>query len=61
MTSTFRAAYWIADDGQSDVLLTDETMAGLSDDALIAEARAMAEQVGLDLDSGRLVIGGYAR
>lgn len=60
-TTTFRAAYFVAADGQSDVLLTDETMASLSDDALIAAAHALADQVGLDIGEGRIEVGAYTR
>jgi hypothetical protein len=61
MTTTFRAAYFIAADGQSDVLLTDETMAALSDEDLIAEAKALADQIGLDVGEGRIEVGAYTR
>ena len=58
MTNTFRAAYWIAADGQSDVLLTPEEMAGESDAVLMAEAERMIDETGLQREDGdQIVIG----
>lgn len=59
MTTTFRAAYWIAADGQSDVLLTDEAMSSLPETDLIEAARIMAAQIDLDITDGSIVVGEY--
>jgi hypothetical protein len=45
--TTFRACYYIAPDGQSDILLTNEEHATLSDDELLTAAMAEADQAGL--------------
>jgi hypothetical protein len=42
MTTTFRAAYFVAADGQSDICLTHEDQAHLSDAELIEAAIAEA-------------------
>jgi hypothetical protein len=57
MTTTFRAAYWT--DGQSDVLLTTEEDAALSDADLLAKAHAEADELGLQIGDGEIVIGDY--
>jgi len=70
MTTTFRACYFVAADGQSDIVLTSEEQAHLSDaemiEAAVAEAQAHCligaapHQVSeADLRDG-LVIGDYA-
>lgn len=45
--TTFRAAYYLTTDGQSDVCLTSEDQAGLSGDQLITLAVAEARDTGL--------------
>lgn len=57
--TTFRACYFVAADGQSDVLLTTEEQSHLSDAELIAAAAVEAQGAGLDLDSGELHVGDY--
>lgn len=62
MTTTYRAAYWA--DGQTTVALTDPDQAHLSDDDLLAEARYLANDMGLETAegapfSGRIVIGDF--
>lgn len=47
MTTTFRAAYFLANDGQSDMLLTTEDQSHLSDADLIEAAVAEARNAGL--------------
>lgn len=60
MTTTYRAACWIAADGQSHVRLTTEDQAGLTDDALMAAAQACIADTGLEREEGdRIVIGEY--
>ena len=54
---SYRAAYWLSADSQSEVVLTGREHAALDDDALEAEARAEARRAGLELDGGRIVIG----
>lgn len=56
-SSTFRAAYWT--NGSNDVLLTTEDMAGMLDSELLAEASRVAEETGLEVGEGRIVIGEY--
>lgn len=52
---TYRAAYWT--DGQGgELVLTAPEHATFSDEELLAEARAVAERVGLDLSYGRIEI-----
>lgn len=45
--TTFRACYYLATDGQSDILLTGEGQSHLSDDALLDAAMAEADSTGL--------------
>jgi hypothetical protein len=54
---SYRAAYWLSADSQSEVVLTGPEHASLDDDALEAEALAEARRAGLELDGGRIVIG----
>lgn len=54
---SYRAAYWLSADGQSEVVLTGREHASLDDDALEAEALAEARRAGLELEGGRIVIG----
>lgn len=56
-TCTYRAAYWLSDDRQGEIVLTGPEHAHLDDDALEAEARAEAEREGVDLSGGSIVIG----
>lgn len=57
MNTTFRAAYWT--DGQNDVLLTTEEMAAMSESELLAEAARVAEETGLEVGDGKIVVGDY--
>lgn len=58
MARTYRAAYWT--DGQGgELVLTAPEHAHLSDEALLAEARAEAERAGVDLSDGRIEIGDW--
>lgn len=60
MTTTYRAAYWVAADGQSDVRLTTEEQSGMSDEALMAAAQACIAETGMEREDGdRIVIGDY--
>lgn len=45
--TTFRACYYVARDGQSDILLTSEDQAHLPDADLLAAAMAEADDTGL--------------
>jgi len=54
--ATYRAAYW-TDGKDAEVVLTLPEHAHLSDEELIAEARRYAEEVGLDLSYGTIVVG----
>lgn len=47
MTTTFRAAYFVAADGQSDMCLTSKDQAHLSDADLIEAAMAEVREQGL--------------
>jgi hypothetical protein len=59
-STTFRAAYWIAADGQSSILLTDDGIANESDDVLAANAAKEMEYTGLVREDGdRIVIGDW--
>lgn len=57
--TTFRAAYFVTADGQSDVCLTTPEQSHLSDAELTAAAQAEAGAQGLDLSGGELCIGDY--
>lgn len=59
MTNTYRAACWTSDDCQAEVRLTSEEHAALPDAELLAVAQACAEEIGLDLDGGDIVIGDF--
>ena len=55
--TTYRAAYWVAADSQSDIRLTGEQHANLTDEALRTEARAEAVRSGLigsDADANQI-------
>jgi hypothetical protein len=54
---TYRACYWVANDRQSDVVLTCEAQANLPDEDLLAIARRNAHEIGLDLSTGELKVG----
>jgi hypothetical protein len=54
--ASYRAAYWISEDRQHSVRLTQREHSGLSDDALLVEARAEAERFGVDLSTGWIAI-----
>lgn len=56
---TVRAAYWVSNDGQSDILLTSEEQSDLPDEQLIDAAVALADDIDLSLTEGRIVIGEY--
>jgi hypothetical protein len=59
MTTTYRAAYFLSTDTQGEVVLTTETQSHLSDAELVAAAQHVAEDVGLDLSGGAIVIGDW--
>lgn len=59
MTTTYRSAYWVADDCSGDVRLTTEDEAGLSDEALMAAAQVYIDESGLDVMGGHIVLGDY--
>lgn len=46
MSTTFRAAFWTSTDGQSEILLTSEEQASLSDEDLMAAAKTEMDSVG---------------
>ena len=52
----YRAAYWTGGRG-AEVVLTLPEHSDMSDEELIAEARRYAEEVGLDLSYGEIVVG----
>lgn len=54
---TYRAAYWT--DGQAELVLTGPEHADLSDEDLIAEARAELARQGGTEDGGRIVVGAW--
>lgn len=56
---TYRAAYWVSEDRQAEVVLTTESHAELPDHLLIAEAAKAANAVGVDLSTGEIVIGDW--
>lgn len=58
MGRTYRAAYWVDDQG-GELVLTLPEHAQLPDDELLAEARAEAERAGVDLSYGRIEIGDW--
>lgn len=62
--ATYRAAQWISDDGQSELVLTSQEDSARGDDELMALARAEcqgAAEIELDEDGdpidGRILIG----
>lgn len=54
---TFRAAYWT--DGQSDVQLTQWWQRGFSDEQMMRAAESFADEIGLTVGDGKIVIGVY--
>lgn len=58
--STFRAAYWVAADCSSDLRLTSEDQAHLSDEELMAAALEEAKNSCVDLSNGQINIGDWA-
>lgn len=56
MTNTYRAAMWISEDKQATVRLTLEDQAALTDDELLDAAKAEAENVGLVLEGGEIIV-----
>lgn len=58
-TGSYRACYWLSSDRQAEVRLTGEEHASLDDGALMAEGRAEASRIGLEVGTGRLVIGAW--
>lgn len=61
MSTTYRAAYWLAADRQSDVRLTTEMQSGMSDEDLVKAALACAADIGLEREDGdQILIGDYA-
>jgi len=59
MSTTYRAAYWVAADCSGDVRLTTEDQAHLSDAELMAAALAEAKANGLEIGDGEVLIGDY--
>ncbi len=60
MTTTYRAAYWISDDRQGEIVLTTAEQASLPDDDLLASARAEAQaHAPWALESGEIRIGDW--
>ena len=59
-TATYRAAYWISDDEQAEVVLTTKRQSSLSDEDLRAVALAEAKRVGLDLCTGEILISNWS-
>ena len=57
--ATYRAAYWTDGKG-AEVVLTLPEHAHMSDEELLAEAQRYAEEQGLDLSYGEIVIGEWA-
>lgn len=55
--TTFRAAYWVSDDRQHDLLLTTPEQSQLDDAALLAAAREEAARADVDLSTGEIVVG----
>lgn len=56
-TTTYRAAYWT--DGNSDVVLTSEDQAHLSDAELIEIAKAEFAEQGGEMGDGEILVGDY--
>lgn len=55
---TYRAAYWVSDDRQGEVLLTGPDHATLSDDRLLDVARAGMVEAGItEADGGAIEVG----
>ena len=54
---TFRAAYYRALDGQSEVRLTEESDSGLEKDVLICKAEVLAKSIGLEYGAGDIIVG----
>ena len=54
---TFRAAYYRALDGQSEVRLTEESDSELEKDVLIYKAEALAKSTGLKYGAGDIIVG----
>lgn len=58
MARTYRAAYWVDNEG-GELVLTAPEHANLSDEELRSEARAYAEREGLDLSVGKIAVGDW--
>lgn len=58
MATIQRAAYWT--DGLSDICLTTYEEQYLSDELLIARAEEVAQEIGLDIGEGSILIDAYA-
>ena len=56
---TYRAAYWISDDRQAEVVLTGPEHADLPESELRAEAEAEAKRNDVDLSTGTIEVGGW--
>lgn len=54
--TTYRAAYWTDEQG-AEVVLTLPEHAHMNDEDLLAEAQRYAEEIGLDMSYGEIVIG----
>ncbi len=61
MMTAFRAAYWLSDDGQGEVLLTARGHSGLARGDLLAIARAGLADAEIDIarDGGMVVVGDW--
>lgn len=57
--AVYRAAYW-TDGRGAEIVLTLPEHEHMSDEELIAEARRYAEEQGLDLSYGTIVVGEWA-
>jgi|GEM_PF-3985022 len=55
----YRAASWVAGDGQSDLVLTSPEEAGLSDKDLLAAAMAEIASSGIIREDGDRIVIGY--
>lgn len=52
----YRAAQWIDEMGDCEVVLTTPEMAGWTDEALLAEAEAEFARQGMEMGDGEIVI-----
>ena len=54
--TTYRAAGWVSSDKQSSVRLTTEEQSNFSDDDLIKAAMEEANNVGLEIGDGEIIV-----